>query len=57
MKRLTFPRPVLNASVAGAWPALAQHYLSKPVRMIIGFPPGGGAAGQIGAESVDNSPE
>jgi len=28
--------------LAGAGPALAQQYPAKPIRMIIGFPPGGG---------------
>jgi tripartite-type tricarboxylate transporter receptor subunit TctC len=28
--------------LAGAVPALAQQYPAKPIRMIIGFPPGGG---------------
>jgi tripartite-type tricarboxylate transporter receptor subunit TctC len=33
---------LLVLAVMGAGPALAQQYPAKPIRMIIGFPPGGG---------------
>jgi tripartite-type tricarboxylate transporter receptor subunit TctC len=56
MKRLTFPCAVLIASLTGALPVLAQQYPSKPVRMIIGFPPGGGTdiVGRIVAQKLSD---
>ena len=34
-------------------PALAQNYPVKPIRLVVGFPPGGG----LGAEPVGSTPE
>ena len=43
MKRTTFAVTVVLAMAGGA--ALAQDYPSKPIALVIGFPPGGGADG------------
>jgi tripartite-type tricarboxylate transporter receptor subunit TctC len=38
----TILKAIALLMLAGAGPALAQQYPAKPIRMIIGFPPGGG---------------
>ena len=43
----------LVASAFGMSPALAQNYPNKPIRMLLGYPPGGGS--DIIARSASSS--
>ncbi|NDC87039.1 MAG: tripartite tricarboxylate transporter substrate binding protein, partial [Betaproteobacteria bacterium] len=41
--RRSFTRLVLGGATLACTDTMAQAYPSKPIRLIIGFPPGGGA--------------
>ena len=57
MKNLLRFAPLLVAGILIAGPADAQQYPSRPIRMIIGFPPGGGTdiVGRIVGQKLSES--
>src|SRR5207237_4375137 len=58
MNKITYAAAVLALLAGSAAPAvLAQNYPTKPIRMLIGFPPGGGTdiIGRIVAQKLSEA--